>query len=137
MFVKTQFDKIVNLAEFEKIKMEWSVKQDSGNTLHIISAVSEEYSYRPRMGGSVEETDEVPMRTYKSETLAQFRKDMTEKAEEAYNELFTALFQGQTAFDMTDYLDIKQTPNPREDGKQAKNEDCEENEHSGDWRDYA
>ena len=104
MFVKTQFDTIVNLAEFQKIKIEWSEIQSSGNVFHTISAVSEEYSYRPRMGGSVDETDEVPVRTYKSETLAQFPEDKKEKAQEAYQNLFSDLLNGETAFDMANYL---------------------------------
>lgn len=100
MFVRTQFDTIVNLSEFQKIKIEWHVKQPSGNVFHTISAVSEEYSYHPKVGGSIDETDEVPLRTYKSETLAQFREDMKEKAEETYNDLFTALLNGEAAFDL-------------------------------------
>ena len=104
MFVKTQFETIVNLTEFEKVKIEWSERQSSGNIFHTISAVSEEYSYRPMIGAeSIEVSAEVPMRTYKSETLAQFPESMTEKAKDAYNSLFAALFQGKTAFDMTDY----------------------------------
>ena len=101
MFVKTQFDTIVNLAEFDKVKIEWHEEQSSGNVLHVISAVSEEYSYRPRMGGSVDIADEVPVRTYKSETLAQFSQDEADQAADAYLDLFTALLQGKTAFDMT------------------------------------
>ena len=104
MFVKTQFDTIVNLTEFQKIKIEWHVKQPSGNVFHTISAVSEEYSYHPKVGGSLDETDEVPLRTYKSETLAQFPEDKTEKAQEAYRDLFSGLLNGETAFDMTNYL---------------------------------
>ena len=104
MFVKTQFETIINLAEFQKIKIEWSERQSSGSVFHTISAVSEEYSYKPQMGGSVEVAGEIPTRTYKSETLAEFPKDMTEKAKEAYNSVFSALLQGETAFDMTDYI---------------------------------
>lgn len=103
MFVKTQFDTIVNLSEFQKIKIKWHEKQSSGNVFHVISAVSEEYSYRPRMGGSVEETDEVPVRNYKSETLAQFPVGMEKQAEFVYTDLFNALLNRETAFDMTDY----------------------------------
>ena len=103
MFVKTQFETIVNLTEFEKIKIEWSERQSSGNIFHTISAVSEEYSYRPMVGESIEISAEVPMRTYKSETLAQFPESRGEKAQDAYNSLFVALFQGKTAFDMTNY----------------------------------
>ena len=91
MFVRTQFETIVNLAEFQKIKIEWHAKQDSGNAFHIISAVSEEYSYRPKVGGSVDIADEVPVRTYKSETLAQFPEDMGKQVEFVCNDMFNAL----------------------------------------------
>ena len=101
MFVKTQFDTIVNLADFDKIKIEWSVKQDSGNVFHVISVVSDEYSYKPMVGGSIDTASEVPVVTRKSETLAQFQQDMAEQAKNAYIGLFEALLQGKTAFDMT------------------------------------
>ena len=104
MFVKTQFETIVNLTEFEKIKIEWSETQPSGNIFHTISAMSEEYSYRPMMGAeSIEISSEVPMRTYKSETLAQFPKDMTEEAKKAFNDLFKKLRSGASAFDISRY----------------------------------
>ena len=97
MFVKTQFDTIINLAEFEKIKIEWSVKSpNSENVHHIISAVSEERSAPIGVSGT-------STRTSKSETLALFPQDMTKQAKNAYEYLFTALFQGETAFDMTHY----------------------------------
>ena len=97
MFVKTQFDTIINLAEFEKIKIEWSVKSpNSENVYHIIYAVSEKRSDPIGVSGT-------STRTSKSETLAQFPQSMEEQAKNAYEYLFTALFQGKTAFDMTDY----------------------------------
>lgn len=104
MFVRTQFDTIVNLAEFQKVRIGWSEKQSSGSVFHVISAVSEEYSYRPRMGGSVDQMDEIPVRTYKSETLAQFPEDQNKEAERAYNDLFVGLREGKTVFDMTVYI---------------------------------
>ena len=104
MFVKTQFETIVNLTEFEKVKIEWYKKQNTGNVFHTISAVSEEYSYRPKVGVSVDIADDVPVRTYKNTTIAQFPENMQEKAQTAYDSLFNALFQGKTAFDMTDYI---------------------------------
>lgn len=97
MFVKTQFETIINLAEFEKIKIEWHVRQDSGNVFHIISAGSREIMNPTGV-------NESPTSVSKSETLAQFSEDKKEKAKNAYDELFTALLQGDTAFDMTDYL---------------------------------
>ena len=97
MFVKTQFDTIVNLAEFDKIKVEWSVKQDSGSVLHVISAESEEV-IKP------EGVNEHPKHVVKSATLAQFREDMQNQAEFMYTALFNALSDKENvAFDMTDY----------------------------------
>ena len=104
MFVKTQFETIINLTEFEKIKIEWSERQPSGSIFHTISAISEEYSYRPKVGGSVDIADEVPLRTHKSETLAQFRENMTEQAERAFNDLFLELHKGTSAFDLSKYI---------------------------------
>ena len=43
-YVKTQFETIINLTEFQRIKIEWHVEQPSGNVFHIISAESEEIS---------------------------------------------------------------------------------------------
>ena len=93
MFVRTQFETIVNLAKFDKIKIEWHVKQDSGNVLHIISAVSEEMIQRTSV-------NEYPTKVSKSETLAQFPEDKGDQAHDAYIDLFTNLLQGETAFDL-------------------------------------
>ena len=83
MFVKTQFDTIINLAEFEKIKVEWSVKSPNSKNVHnTISAVSEG----------------------KCEILAQFKENMADETGNAYQDLFSALLAGDTAFDMTHYL---------------------------------
>lgn len=115
MFVKTQFGTIVNLAKFDKIKIEWSVKQDSETTVHIISAVSDEYSCHSRVGDNVEEIKEVPVRTYKSETLAQFPQDMAEQANFACHDLFNALLNRKSVFDMTGYLGKQaKKPNPEQ-----------------------
>ncbi len=82
MFVKTQFETIVNLAKFEKINLEWSVKSPNSENAHnIISAVSEG----------------------KCEILAQFPADMADETGDTYLDLFSALLAGETAFDMTDY----------------------------------
>ena len=104
MFVKTQFETIVNLTEFEKIKIEWSERQSSGSIFHTISAISEEYSYRPKVGGSVDVSDEVPLRTYKSVALAQFPESMTGQAKRAFNDLFLKLDSGASAFDISQYV---------------------------------
>ena len=96
MFVRTQFDTIVNLAEFDKIKIEWSIRQNTGNVFHVISAVSEERIIS-------ESIDEHDKHVSRSETLALFREDMKRQAEVTYSDLFNALLSGETAFDMTDY----------------------------------
>ena len=103
MFVKTQFNTIVNLAEFDKIEIELDVKQDSGDICHIISAVSEEYSYKPKVGESIESMSEVPVVTRKSERLAQFSENLKDLAEKRYDELFDALSQGKTVFDINPF----------------------------------
>lgn len=103
MFVKTQFDTIVNVAEFDKIKIDWSVRQPSESICHVISVVSAEISYPHQQSADI--TDEVPVVTERSETLAQFPQDEANKAKYAYSELFNALLQGKTAFDMTVYVD--------------------------------
>ena len=96
MYVRTQFDTIVNLAEFGKIKIEWHERQSSGSVFHVISAVSEEKSRPIAVAGT-------SMLTSKSETLAQFPEDMAEKAKDAYLSLFEALNKGRTAFDIKHY----------------------------------
>ena len=105
MFVKTQFETIVNLTEFEKIKIEWSERQPSGNIFHTISAISEEYSYTGMMGTKIDEVAaEPPIRTYKSVTLAQFPEGMTGQAKRAFNDLFLELHNGASAFDLSQYV---------------------------------
>ena len=101
MFVKTQFDTIVNLSEFQKIKIEWYVKQPSGNTFHVISAVSEEIITPTGV-------NKHPKHVSKSETLAQFSEDMKTQTDFVYTALFNALLNGDTAFDMTDYLEASE-----------------------------
>ena len=103
MFVRTQFDSIINLADFDKIKIEWHKKQSSGSVFHVISAESLEYAYKPKVGESIDLASEVPVLTRKSETLANFPENMQEQAKRAYHDLFTALIQGKTAFDLENY----------------------------------
>ena len=104
MFVKTQFDTIVNLSEFGRVKLQLNVKQDSGDILHIISAVSEEYSYKPKIGVSIDIADDAPTRTVKVVRLAEFPENSKELAEGKYNGLFSALSQGKTVFDISESL---------------------------------
>lgn len=94
MFVMTEFNTIVNLAEFDKIKIEFDVEQDSGDVLHIISAVSEEM-IKPTG------VNEYPKHVLKSKTLLQGSKDAKALVERAYNRLFCALEQGKIAFHIT------------------------------------
>lgn len=94
MFVRTQFDTIVNLAEFDKVKIEWSVRESSGSVFHKISAVS--YQTIDSTG-----IDEPRKQVSKYEPLAQFSENMDEEAKNAYDELFTVLLNKETAFDMT------------------------------------
>lgn len=97
MFVKTQFETMVNVAEFDKIKIEWNVKSgNSQNVYHIISAVSEKRTNTIAVSGT-------STRTSNSETLAQFPEDMKDQAQRAYNDLFTALYDGIGAFDIAFY----------------------------------
>lgn len=86
MLVKTHFNTIVNIAEFDKIEIRYNVKsQKTDNVYHIIEAVSESA-------------------TTKIKPLAQFYSaDMQDKAQKAYDDLFSALLSKETAFDMTQY----------------------------------
>lgn len=100
MHVKTQFDTIINLTEFQKIKKKMYDKQPSGTVFHTISAVSEE---RSKME-SPHPQDAYVTSISSSATLAAFPEDMKEEIEWAYQRLFTALADGEPAFDMTLYV---------------------------------
>ena len=81
MFVKTQFEAIINLAHFERIDIEWSVKYEvSQNVHHLILAKSEHRE---------------------NETLAQFPSDRSDEVKQAFEDLFQDLLNGETAFDMS------------------------------------
>lgn len=81
MFVKTQFEAIINLAHFERIDIEWSRKSEgSSNVYHLICAKSEHRG---------------------NETLAQFPSDRSDEVQPAFEDLFQALLKGETAFNMT------------------------------------
>ncbi|MCE2403080.1 hypothetical protein J4G08_19660 [Candidatus Poribacteria bacterium] len=92
MFVKTQFDTIVNIAKYDKINIEICVK--SGNC--ITEAVCEEKHAGPL---SKEESGIIS----KCEPLAQFPQDKIHQAKVAYDDLFSAILSKETAFDMTHY----------------------------------
>ena len=97
MYVKTQFEKIINLTNFDEIKFEGHKKQHSGTVVHRIYAVSEAKSSPIAVSGT-------STKTSKSAILAEFPEDMAEEAKEAYNSLFIAIFAGNIAFDLTDYF---------------------------------
>ena len=96
MFVKTEFNTIVNLAKFDKVKLELDVKQDSGDVLHIISAVSEEKIMPTGV-------NEHPKHVLKSEKLAEYKKDWKDLAEKGYDNLYNALSQGKTVFHLAPF----------------------------------
>lgn len=96
MFVKTQFETIVNLADFGKIKIEWNQKQETGGVFHVISAASEGWINPTSL-------DESPKRVSKRETLAQFPENKSDRAGDAYIDLFIALEEKRNTFDMTEY----------------------------------
>lgn len=84
MFVRTQFNrtnpqfpKIVNLTQFKKVEVRRREMKSGGEVFYAIYAVSD-----------------------KSEILAKFPEDQKEQAQNAYDDLFTALLDGKTAFDM-------------------------------------
>ena len=97
MYVKTQFETMINLTKFQRIKFESYDKQPSGTVFHTISAVSEERSDPIAVPGT-------STKTSKFATLAAFPEDMKREAEWAYNSLFTALSEGKPTFDMTEYF---------------------------------
>ncbi|MDE0086705.1 MAG: hypothetical protein OXU23_13385 [Candidatus Poribacteria bacterium] len=97
MFVKTQFDTIVDVSKYDKIIIERHAKDDNNILHHVISAVSEKYHI------SSETTNGEPVITSKSATIAQFQESQEDRAQRAYDMLFQALLLGNTAFDMTQY----------------------------------
>lgn len=103
MYAKTQFETIINLTKFQAIKIEWHVRQDSGNVFHVISTVSEERSKTSEERSDLSLSGKSTI-TSSSAILAQFPEDMKRETEWAYNTLFTALSEGQPTFDMTGYF---------------------------------
>lgn len=93
MFVKTQYENIVNIANCVEIKLEFYKPSDvTENTSHQIIAVFEDrektliyFMITPNM------TDETKDQLY----------DQTQKA---YNQLHRSLFNGDNAFDMLPYV---------------------------------
>ena len=105
MFVRTESDTIINLAAFQAIKI--VCQEHRSNVCYLISAeskgtITEEFS----LG--------VTSNAVTSVTLATFGEDK-EKAEDAYNALFTALLNGETAFDMQKFSVIAPVIDPRKE----------------------
>lgn len=103
MYVKTQFENMVNLANFSKINLDWHWQdKNSGNVYHKISAVVDQQS-EPIM-------DLTGKPEYKSTvystvtTLALFPQNKQDQAKSAYDDLFEALLNGDKAFDMSKYV---------------------------------
>lgn len=103
MFVKTQFETMVNLAIYSKINLQWYWKdKNTNNVFHKISAEIDQQS-EPIM-------DLTGKPEYKSTiystvtTLALFPQDKNEQAQKAYDDLFNALIHGDSAFDMSGYI---------------------------------
>ena len=81
MFVKTQFETIINLTYFERINLKWNVKfEEPIGDNHVILAESEHRE---------------------DETLARFPSDRSDEVMPAFEDLFQALLNGETAFDMS------------------------------------
>lgn len=102
MFVKTQFETMVNLAIYSKINLQWYwIDKNSGNVYHKISADIDQQS-EPVM-------DLTGKPEYKTTvfstvtTLALIPKDKEKQARKAYDDLFSALLNGDTAFDISEY----------------------------------
>ena len=106
MFVKTQFETMVNLAIYSKINLQWHWKdKNSNNVYHKISAEIEQQS-DPIM--DLTGKPEYKTTVYSTvTTLALFPEDKNDQAHKAYDDLFNALINGDTAFDMTVYLHKK------------------------------
>ena len=113
MYVKTQFETIINLTEFQRIKFERHDKQRSGTVFHTISAVSEESSRTLAVPRSSTTTS-------KFATLAAFPENMKVEAELAYNALFSALANGKPAFDMTGFFPTAPHADSTEDTEETR-----------------
>ena len=79
MFVKTYLGTIINLALFEQIVPDVS---ESSDTIYIVAKSQHK----------------------KPETLAQFRLDRHDEAQQAFEDLFQALLSGETTFDMSELV---------------------------------
>ena len=95
MFVRTQFNTIVNLAKFQQITME--VGEVDDYIFYKIYAESKE-TIRENAGSLTTVSNSLTT-VSKSVKLAQIRSDK-EKAQKIYNQLFDALSQGCPTFDI-------------------------------------
>ncbi|MDE0313834.1 MAG: hypothetical protein OXM61_02950 [Candidatus Poribacteria bacterium] len=78
MFVKTQFDTIVDVSKYDNITIERHARDENHILHHVISAVSEKYHI------SSENTNGKPVVTSKSVMIAQFQESMESRAQRAY-----------------------------------------------------
>lgn len=103
MFVKTQFETMVNLANFSKINIDWHwIDKNSGNVYHKISAAIDQQS-EPIM--DLTGKPEYKTTVYSTvTTLALFPENETDQARRAYDDLFSALINGDAAFDISKYV---------------------------------
>ena len=103
MYVKTQFETMVNLANFSKINLDWHWKdKNSGNVYHKISAAVDQQS-EPIM--DLTGKPEYKTTVYSTvTTLALFPQDKQDQAQSAYDDLFDALLNGEKAFDISMYV---------------------------------
>lgn len=84
MFVNTGYDKIVNLANCDEIRIDWSVRERiSGTICHEISAYFGE----------------------RKVLLIHFREEAGDAAQAAYEALFKAISEGNHAFDIISFID--------------------------------
>ena len=97
MFVKTQFDTIVNLAHYSKNYIDYSVKSPTSNNIyHEITA-------------TLEDNDNGGIKIVREKTLALIpanRKELPdsgENAKAAFNPLFEAILNNESAFDISGY----------------------------------
>ena len=105
MFVKTQFETIVNLAHYSKIYIDYFVKSpNSNNVYHEISV-------------SLEDNIDGHIKNVREKTLALIPANRQELpnsgdiAKKAFDELFEAILNNESAFDISIYYKQQYTKN--------------------------
>ena len=104
MFVKTQFNTIVNLAHYSKIYIDYSVKSpNSDNVYHEISV-------------SLEDNVDGHMKNVREKTLALIPEKLPNSgdfAKAAFDDLFEAILNNEAAFDISNYYIQKMANNDK------------------------